>query len=94
MRTYVCDARGHRYAEFQRALKNGNVWSLKLSHASCPRSRSALRLVHLYAQKESPKFERAAVKWLRQYLNETSPELSDVAKVAAEIVERRETPYN
>jgi hypothetical protein len=53
----------------------------------------ALQLLHLYAEKESPKFERAAVRWLRRYLNEASPELSDVAKIAAELVARRETPY-
>jgi hypothetical protein len=45
----------------------------------------AYKLVHLYAEKESPKFEKAAVKWLRRYLNEASPELSDVAKVVAEL---------
>jgi hypothetical protein len=41
----------------------------------------ALRLVHLYAEKDSAKFERAAVRWLRRYLNEASPELSDIANV-------------
>jgi hypothetical protein len=47
----------------------------------------------LYAEKESSKYERAAVKWLRRYLNEASPELSDVAKVAAELDQRRDAPY-
>jgi hypothetical protein len=47
-----------------------------------------LRLVHLYADKESPKFEKAALRWLRRYLNEASPELSDVAKVVAELDQR------
>ena len=41
---------------------------------------------------ESPKYERAALKWLRRYLDEGSPELSDVAKVVAGIVERRGAP--
>ena len=35
----------------------------------------ALKLVHLYAEKESPKFERAAMKFLRRYLDEKSPTL-------------------
>ena len=50
----------------------------------------ALRLVHLYAEKQSPKFERAAVKWLRRYLNESSPEPTDIAKVVAELTHRRD----
>jgi hypothetical protein len=53
----------------------------------------ALRLVHLYAEKESPKFEKAAIRWLRRYLKEASPELSDVAKVVAELDQRRDAPY-
>ena len=32
-----------------------------------------LKLVHLYAQKESRKFERAAMKWIRRYLEEREP---------------------
>jgi hypothetical protein len=46
-----------------------------------------LKLVHLYAEKESPKFERAALKWLAGYLDERSPGLSEIAKVVAELVE-------
>ena len=87
---------GHPYAELQRALKNGNLWVAEAVARELPRPLSledALRLVHLYAEKESPKYERAAVRWLRRYLNETSPELSDVAKVVAELTQRREQPY-
>ena len=87
---------GHRYAELQRALKNGNLWVAEAVARDFPRPLSledALRLVHLYADKESPKFEKAAIKWLRRYLNEASPELSDIAKVVAELVERRDAPY-
>jgi hypothetical protein len=36
----------------------------------------AFRLVHLDAERESPKFERAAMRWLARYLAEGSPELS------------------
>jgi hypothetical protein len=53
----------------------------------------ALRLVDLYGERESPKFQRAAIKWLQRYLAEGSPDLSDVAKVVAGLVERREAPY-
>jgi hypothetical protein len=41
----------------------------------------ALQLVHLYADRGSPKFEAAAMKWLRRYLDESSPRLENFAKV-------------
>jgi hypothetical protein len=41
----------------------------------------ALKLVHLYAEKESPKYEAAAMRWLRRYLEERSPTLKNFAKV-------------
>jgi hypothetical protein len=43
----------------------------------------ALRLVHLYGEKESPKYERAALRWLERYLTESSPSLQSFASVVA-----------
>jgi hypothetical protein len=43
----------------------------------------AVRLVHLYGEKESPKYERAALRWLERYLTESSPSLRDFADVTA-----------
>jgi hypothetical protein len=45
----------------------------------------ALQLVHLYAQRGSPKFEPAARRWLVRYLSEGTPGLHDVAQVAASL---------
>jgi hypothetical protein len=45
----------------------------------------ALQLVHLYAERGSPKFEPAARRWLVRYLSEGTPELEDVAKVTASL---------
>src|SRR2546430_1221615 len=39
----------------------------------------ALRVVHLYAEKESPKFEKVAMRWLERYLDERSPTLKSFA---------------
>ena len=36
----------------------------------------ALQLVHLYAERGSPKFEKAAMRWLERYLAEGSPRLA------------------
>jgi hypothetical protein len=35
----------------------------------------------VYAEKESPKYERAAIKWLRRYLAEKEPTLKNFAKI-------------
>jgi beta-lactamase class D len=87
---------GHPYAELQRALKNGNVWVAEAVARELPKVslEDALKLVHLYAEKQSPKFEKAAVRWLPRYLNEASPELSDVAKVVAELVPCGDPSYS
>jgi hypothetical protein len=78
---------GHRYAEFQRALKNGNVWVAEAVARELPRVslEDALKLVHLYAARDSPKYERAAMRWLERYLAESSPRLKDLAEVAARL---------
>jgi hypothetical protein len=41
----------------------------------------ALQLVHLYGERGSPKYEKAARRWLVRYLSEGSPSLRDVEKV-------------
>ena len=83
---------GHRYAEFQRALKNGNVWVAEAVARELPRvsTEDALRLVHLYAEKESAKFERAAMRFLERYLAERKPTLRKFAKVVRSLESRRD----
>jgi hypothetical protein len=50
----------------------------------------ALQLVHLYAERGSPKFERAAMKWLGRYLEENSPTLEQFAKVVSSLGARND----
>jgi hypothetical protein len=78
-----------------RALDRGNVWVAEAVAREHPAVslEDALRLVYLYAERQSPKFGGPAVKWLRRYLDERSPELSEVARVVAELAQRREQPY-
>src|SRR4029453_7848217 len=45
----------------------------------------ALRLVHLCGEKQSPKYERAALRWLEGYRSESSPSLREFAKVTREL---------
>jgi hypothetical protein len=48
-----------------------------------------VQLVHLYAEKESPKFEKAAMRWLGRYLAERSLTLQNFAQVVRSL-ERRQ----
>lgn len=58
----------------------------------------ALQLVHLYAERGSPKYERAARRWLVRYLTEGTPSMRDAARVTASLakhavdVDRRPVP--
>jgi hypothetical protein len=46
-------------------------------------------LTYLYAEKEQwDRFERAAMKWLRRYLDERSPTLKNFAKITASLAQR------
>jgi hypothetical protein len=48
----------------------------------------ALQLVQLYAENESPKYERAAMRWLERYLTEGPPRLQHFAEVTASLAKR------
>jgi hypothetical protein len=48
----------------------------------------ALQLVHLYADRGSPKYEKAALRWLLRYLAEGSPRLEHFASVASDLASR------
>jgi 2-polyprenyl-6-methoxyphenol hydroxylase-like FAD-dependent oxidoreductase len=45
----------------------------------------ALQLVHLYAERGSPKYEKAALRWLERYLTEASPRLQHFAEVTTSL---------
>jgi hypothetical protein len=44
----------------------------------------APQLVYPYAERGSPKYEKAALRWLERYLGEGSPRLRHVAEIAGE----------
>ena len=61
-------SQGHRYAQFQRALKTGNA-HLALAAAADLRHvdlADALSLVLLVRDDDPLRFERAAVRWLKR----------------------------
>lgn len=48
----------------------------------------ALQLVHLYAERGSPKYEKAALRWLERYLAEGSPRLQHFAEITTSHAKR------
>jgi hypothetical protein len=81
---------GHTGARLQRALAAGNIVAAEQGAFEVPfvPLTEARALVELYAEKGDRKFERAALKYLRRYLEEADPSLVDVAQVAALLAER------
>jgi hypothetical protein len=49
----------------------------------------ALQLVHLYAERGSPKYEKAAMRWLARYVTEGAPRLEHFAEIAADLARRK-----
>jgi hypothetical protein len=47
-----------------------------------------LQLVHLYGERGSRKYERAALRWLARFLAEGSPRLEHFAEIAHELAQR------
>jgi hypothetical protein len=48
----------------------------------------ALQLVHLYADRRSPKYQHAAMRWLERYLTEGEPRLQHFAEVVESLASR------
>ena len=83
-------SQAHASARFQHALRRGNLWAAEDAARELPELslEDALQLVHLYAERGSPKFERAAMRWLERYIVEDSPKLMHFAKVVASLAGR------
>jgi hypothetical protein len=84
-------SQGTAHGRFSRAIANRNVRNAEDAayELGTLALEDALALVYLYADAGSPKYERAALRWLERYLAEASPALLDVAHVAGLLAERR-----
>ena len=83
-------AQPNAHARFRRAIERRALWmaedaARELSHLTLE---DALQLVHLYAERGSPKYEKAALRWLERYLTEGSPRLQHFADVTASLASR------
>jgi hypothetical protein len=80
-------AQPHAHVRFRRAIERRALWMAEDAARELPDLTlgDALQLVHLYAERRSPKFEPAARRWLVRYLTEGTPSMRDVAKVTASL---------
>lgn len=74
---------------FRRAIENRSVILAELAAGEMERVslEDALALVYLYAEEGSPKYERAALRYLHRWISEAQPSLGDVAATACGFVE-------
>jgi hypothetical protein len=75
---------------FRRAIERRALWAAEDAARELPNLplEDALQLVHLYADRGSPKFEKAAMRWLERYLTEDSPRLQHFAEITASLASR------
>lgn len=83
-------SQGSTYGRFDRAISRGDIYAAELAaiELGSLSLASARALLGLYAEKSSPKYERAALRYLTRYLAEAAPSLEDVAQIAALLVEQ------
>ncbi len=83
-------AQPYAHVRFRRAIERRALWLAEDAARELPNLplEDALLLVHLYAERGSPKYERAALRWLERYLMEGSPRLKHFAEVAADLAKR------
>jgi hypothetical protein len=80
-------AQPHAHVRFRRAIERRALWLAEDAARELPNLslEDALQLVHLYAERGSPKYERAAMRWIERYLAESTPSLEGFARMVEEL---------
>ena len=83
-------AEAHAHVRFRRAIERRAQWMAEDAARELPNLplEDALQLVHLYAERGSPKYEKAAMRWLERFLTEGEPRLQHFAEIATRRAER------
>jgi hypothetical protein len=83
-------AQPHAHVRFRIAIERRALWAAEDAARELPKLplEDALQLVKLYAERGSPKYEKAALRWLERYLTEGSPRLQHFADVTASLASR------
>ena len=80
-------AEAHARVRFRRAIERRALWAAEDAARELPNLplEDALQLVKLYAERGSPKYEKAALRWLERYLTEGSPRLQHFVDITASL---------
>jgi hypothetical protein len=80
-------AEAHAHVRFRRAIEHRALWMAEDAARALPNLplEDALLLIRLHAEKESPNYEKAALRWLERYLVESSPRLQHFADITASL---------
>jgi hypothetical protein len=83
-------AQPHAHVRFRRAIERRALWLAEDAARELPNLslQDALQLVHFYAEPGSPKYEKAATRWLARYLREGAPRLRHFAEITASLAKR------
>lgn len=83
-------AEAHAHVRFRRAVERRALWAAEDAARELPNLplEDALQLVRLYGERGSPKFERAALRWLERYLIEGTPSLQHLAEITTSFAKR------
>jgi hypothetical protein len=86
-------AQPNAHVRFRRAIERRALWAAEDVARELPNLplEDTLQLVHPYAERGSPKYERAAMRRLKRYLSEGSPRLQHFAEITANLA-RRDQP--
>jgi hypothetical protein len=79
-----------RPVRLRRAIERRNLWLAEEAARELPNLplEDALQLVRLYAERGSPNYEKAAMRWLCRCLAKSSPTLRQFAEIAADPAQR------
>ena len=85
-------AQPHAHVRFRRAIERRALWLAEDAARELPNLslQDALQLVHLYAERGSPKYEKAALRWLQRYLEEGDTSLVQFARLTSGLAKRVE----
>jgi hypothetical protein len=80
-------AEAHAQVRFRRAIERRALWLAENAARELPNLslEDALQLVKLYAERGSPNYEKAAMRWLVRYLQEGTPRLQHFAEITARL---------
>jgi hypothetical protein len=83
-------AETHAHVRFRRAIERRALWMAEDAARELPNLplEDALQLVRLYAERGSPKYEKAAMRLLERYLTEGSPRLQHLAEITASLARK------